>query len=77
MAYIVHRIILGMEDEGRRGALADMIERIALQPGPGPKMAGVESNGEVRATVERVGRVDRPIAQRIRVADSGDEMPTC
>src|SRR5688572_29908531 len=77
MADIVHRVILGMENESRRGVLADMVERIALQAGPGPKMAGVESDAEVRTAAKRVGGVDRLVAQRIGVADSGDEMSAC
>jgi hypothetical protein len=75
--YVVHLIVLGVQQEGRRRVGADADVRAQAQVRPRrPQVAGVDDNSEVRSAAQLIGGIQRRIRPLREVrADGSGEVP--
>ena len=76
IAHVVHRVILRLDDQGRRRARIRRLHphQAEVVVMPRPHMAGIERHGEVRPEILAVGRVDGRVGALAMGADIGDQM---
>ncbi len=77
VAYIIDRIVLGLDDQGRRRARIGRrrMRQAQIVVVRRPQVPGIERHGEVGAKILAVGGIDGRVGAHAVGADVGDQMP--